>query len=123
MPLEMNPLDKAFKLPREKFKELIAPMGGCIASDRILVDGAAVGYMSRETPTDSVASGWTFMAGDEDQDYADNPDNWAIYEVNTICNYDPTIIPYLDSRVGTAWGKDIGAKHFQEEPMPQEPTN
>jgi hypothetical protein len=123
MPLEMNPLDKAFKLPREKFKELIAPMGGCIASDRILVDGAAVGYMSRETPTDSVASGWTFMAGDEDQDYADNPDNWAIYEVNTICNYDPTIIPYLDSRVGTAWGKDIGAKHFQEEPMPQEPKD
>jgi len=118
----MNPFDKSFKLTPEAIKELISPMGGCLATDRILVDGQEVGYMYREAPTDSVSSGWTFMAGDEDQDYADNPNNWAIYEVNTICNYDQTIIPYLESPIGTAWGKDLGAKHFQQEPMPTEPT-
>jgi hypothetical protein len=32
-----------------------------------------------------------FMAGDESQDYADNPENWAIYDVNTVANNDPTI--------------------------------
>ena len=67
-------------------------MGGCLATDRILVDGAPVGFMFREDPTDSVSSGWTFMAGDETQDYADDADHWAIYDVNTICNYDATNI-------------------------------
>lgn len=50
-------------------------MGSCMASDRILVDGARVGYMIREQPTDSVSSGWTFMAGDETQEYADDAAN------------------------------------------------
>ncbi|HRH98558.1 MAG TPA: DUF2185 domain-containing protein [Prosthecobacter sp.] len=116
----MNPLDKPFKLAREDIKQLITPMGGCLATDRIVVDGCEVGYMYREASSQSVASGWTFMAGDEDEEYVDNPDHWAIYEVNTICNYDQTIIPYLDAPTGTAWGKDLGAKHFQKEPMPCE---
>ena len=64
---------------------------------------------------ESVASGWTFMAGDEDQDDADNPDHWAIYELNTICNYDQAIIPYLDSPIGTAWSKNLGATAFERE--------
>lgn len=95
-------------------------MGGCLATDRILVDGTPVGYMYREVPTESVSSGWTFMAGDEDQAYIDDPNHWAIYEVNTICNYDPTVIPYLSSESGSAFGKDLGADHFQREPMPSE---
>ncbi len=79
--------------------------------------------MYREAPTESISSGWTFLAGDEDEDYINNPDNLTIYEVNTICNYDRSIIPYLDSPVGTAWGKDLGAEHFQKEPMPNEPED
>lgn len=67
----------------------------------------AVGYMYRETSSESVTSGWTFMAGDEDEDYVNNPDHWAIYEVNTVCNYDQTILPYLESPPGTAWGKAL----------------
>jgi hypothetical protein len=76
--------------------------------------------MYREAPTELNSSGWTFLAGDEDEDYTNNPDHFAIYEVNTICNYDRSIIPHLDSPPGTAWGKDLGAGHFQKEPMPSE---
>ena len=117
----MDHLDKRFCLPADEFRELISPMGGCLATDRILVDGARVGYMYRETPTESVSSGWTFMAGDEDQAYADDPDHWAIYEVNTICNFDPSITPHLESEIGSAFGRDIGAEGFQRELMPVEP--
>ncbi len=117
----MNPRDKAFRLSADEIKPMITPMGGCMATDRIVVDGAPVGYMYREAPSEAVSSGWTFMAGDEDQDYADDPDHWAIYEVNTICNYDPSIIPYLYSEPGSAFGKDLGAEGFQREPMPAEP--
>lgn len=114
----MDPRQKKFLLQPGGLSELIPPMGGCLATDRILVDGAKVGYMYREEPTHSVSSGWTFMAGDEDQQYANNPDHWAIYEVNTICNYDPSIIPFLNSGFGSAFGRGPEADGFQREPMP-----
>ena len=90
-------------------------MGGCIASDRITVDGAPVGYMYREEPCTDIASGWRFFAGDESQEYADTPDNFAIYEVNTICNYDPAIIQFLDAPVGSAFGRVVGTDRFERE--------
>jgi hypothetical protein len=115
----MNPLNKQFKIPGDQIQRLIPNMGGCYATDRITVDGLKVGYMFRELPDKDVLSGWTFMAGDESQEYADNPDNWALYDVNTICNYDPAIIPHLDAVYGTAFGRTRGTDHFQEEPFNQ----
>ena len=110
-------IEKKYLLKPEDFKQLISPIGSCYASDQILVDGKKVGYMIREEPSDTVSSGWTFMSGDESQEYADDPTKWAIYDVNTICNYDPSIIQYLDSKIGTAYGRDLGADGFQEEPL------
>ena len=113
----MNPLDKQFKIPRDQIRQLIPNMGGAAATDRITVDGAKVGYMFRELPDDPCLSGWTFMAGDESQEYSDDASNWAFYEVNTICNYDPAIIPYLDEVYGTALGRVPGTDQFEEEPF------
>nr|WP_285860150.1 MULTISPECIES: DUF2185 domain-containing protein [Paenibacillus] len=81
---------------------------GCIASDRITVDGCKVGFMYREEVFNSKYpdSGWRFMAGDEDEEYMDNADNHGIYLVNTICNYDPEIIQFLNYPPGTAFIRD-----------------
>ncbi len=117
----MNPREKKFCLSSEDIKELIPRMGGCLATDRILVDGEKVGFMYREDSTESVASGWIFMAGDEDQEYVDDTDHWAIYEVNTVCNYDPTIIPLLQSPEGSAFGRSKGKEEFIPEGMPVDP--
>ena len=84
---------KNFKLKSEEIRQLIAPMGGCVATDRITVDGLPVGYMYREEPDSEIDSGWRFFAGDEDQEYVDNHKNSCKYNVNTITNYDPAIIP------------------------------
>src|SRR5687768_12547907 len=111
----MDPRDKKFKIPGHQIKKLIPDMGGCFASDRITVDGAAVGYMYREQPDKAWDSGWRFFAGDESQDYADNPDNFAIYDVNTICNYDRALIPFLDAPVGAALGRIPGTDNFRPE--------
>ena len=51
-------------------------------------------------------SGWRFFAGDEDQEYMNNPNNHGVYDVNTIVNYDPDILPYLDSAFGAAYERD-----------------
>jgi hypothetical protein len=70
--------------------------------------------MYREQTESVLDSGWRFFSGAEGQDYADNPDNFALYDVNTIANYDLTIIPYLDQPVGIAWGKN-GQGNFERE--------
>ena len=43
------------------------------------------------------------MAGNEDEQYTDNPDNLHIFAINTVCNYDPDIIPYLSAEYGNAF--------------------
>jgi len=113
----MDPRNKAFKIPGDQIKSIIPNMGGCLASDRITVDGMKVGYMYREEPDKDADSGWRFFSGDETQEFADNPDNFAIYEVNTICNYDPAIIPFLDAPCGEAFGRIPGSDKFEPEKL------
>jgi hypothetical protein len=113
----MDPLTKKFKIPGEQIKRLIPSMGGCLASDRITVDGMKVGFMYREEPDRESDSGWRFFAGDEDQEYSDNPDHFSIYDVNTICNYDQAIIPYLDAPFGSAYGRESGSDLFTPEEL------
>ncbi len=75
---------------------------GCIISDKITKDGWKVGYMFRDEPLPGQPdSGWHFLKGDESEQYMDNPDNHHIFALNTICNYDPDIIPYLHMPIGT----------------------
>lgn len=111
----MNSRDKKFKILGDQIKKLIANMGSCVASDRITVDGEPVGYMYHEQPDGNVDSGWRFLAGDEEEEYMGNPDNFAVYDVNTICNYDHAIIPYLNAPVGSAFGRLANTDRFEQE--------
>jgi hypothetical protein len=96
---------KQFKLSKEQIKRLVPHNGGCIASDRITVDGRPVGLMYREAPDHDADTGWRFLAGDEsDEEMADST-KLGIYAVNTIANYDPSIIPFLDAAEGSALEK------------------
>lgn len=93
---------------RINIKKLIDWTGGngegCLVSDMITKEGFKVGYMYREVPDEDVPdSGWRFFAGNEDDAYSNNSDNIHIFAINTVCNYDPDIIPYLNSEYGTAF--------------------
>ncbi|QPQ28831.1 DUF2185 domain-containing protein [Lysinibacillus sp. JNUCC 51] len=103
---------KKFVISGDKIKRLIESNEGCIATDRITVDGCKVGYMYREEPyqNGNPDSGWRFMAGDESDEYMGNPDNHSVYQVNTICNFDRDIIPLLDSTPGIAYIRDENGK-------------
>ncbi len=77
---------------------------GCMVSDKITKEGFKVGYMYREQPLEGWPdSGWRFMAGNEDDEYMNNTNNHHIFAINTICNYDKDIIPYLHSNIGSAY--------------------
>ena len=105
---------KIFKLRPEEFRPLVSPMGGCFASDHITVQGLPVGYMYREEPDHGRDRGWRFFSGTESQSYVDDPSNLAIYDVNTIANYDPDIISFLDAPVGSAFERDDQSGAFVE---------
>jgi hypothetical protein len=108
--------EKHFKLSAEQVSEKIIPSTGyCYATDRITVDGMNVGYMYREKPDRETDSGWRFFAGDEDDDYANTPENLEIYDVNTISHYDTDIIPFLNYPIGTAFGRNENGIFEKEE--------
>ncbi|WP_455272824.1 DUF2185 domain-containing protein [Rhizobium herbae] len=98
-------MEKKFRLPREEIKPVAEGHGGCIASDKITIDGHPVRFMYREEPDYDWDGGWRFLSGLEDDDYMDDSQKHGAYDVNTIANYDPTIVPLLDSAIGSAFEK------------------
>lgn len=101
----MDQKNDFLKIEVEKLINWEEPNGeGCIVSDRITKEGFKVGYMYREHPLEGRPdSGWRFMAGNEDEDYMNDANNHHIFAINTICNYDRDIIPYLNSEIGSAY--------------------
>jgi hypothetical protein len=97
---------KAFRLSADQIRPLVSGKGACFATDMITVDGLKVGCMYREAPDNDIDSGWRFTAGRESEAYMDDPDRHGIYDVNTIANYDPDILPHLDAPPGSAFGRD-----------------
>lgn len=65
--------------------------------------------MYREKPDNELDSGWRFLAGDESDDYTDDPAHFEIYDVNTIANYDPTVVTWLDAPIGSAYSRDVSS--------------
>jgi len=106
--------NKKFKLPASQIKDLIPPMGGCMATDKITVDGLPVKFMYRKKPDYEHDSEWIFLSGTETQAYLDDHTNTMIYEVNTIANYNNAIIPYLNLPIGTDLERMDGTDTFSD---------
>jgi hypothetical protein len=105
-------MSKDFILQPEDIKDIIPPMGFCMVSNMITMDGMKVGFMYRENVIDHNDSGWRFLSGTETQEYADDPATSKIMEVNTVANYDPAIIPYLKTKPDSALERVGGTDEF-----------
>ena len=103
---------KKFALSANQIKPIAPDRGGCIATDMITVEGRKVAYMYREEADNNLDSGWRFMSGFESDEYMDDASNHGVYDVNTIANYDPDIIPFLDSPVGAKFEREDGTGPF-----------
>jgi len=110
-------MEKKFRLSSAEIKQIAPGLGSCIASDMITVGGQRVGYMYREPPDNSSDSGWRFLSGEETREYVDDAGNFALYDVNTIANYDPGIVPYLDAIVFSAYRRDAETLNFEAVPF------
>lgn len=118
--------NKNFNIPKEEMKTLLTDWtgaNGCLATNRIMVEGCKVGYCYREKPDDDWDSGWRFTAGDESQPYMDDPSHSGLYALNTVCNDDPDIIPLLKAPYGSAFSRDDqGMFHPVSDETPPEPV-
>ena len=102
---------KQYRIPPSQMRPLLVGYEGgeqvaCLASDRITVDGMPVGYLYREQPLNlpGVAdSGWRMFAGDESPEYMQQPEHFEFYHLNTLCNYDCSILPLLNAASGSAF--------------------
>ena len=119
--MKMDPATRrrSFFLPFEAIRPLAPCRGLGLATDRITVDGHPVGFMYREEPDYPNDSGWRFMAGDEPREYINDPDNWALYDVNVIANYDRDTIPFLDVPAGTAYERHPERGCFRSVSFPE----
>ena len=106
---EASGRNRNYHVKAEDVKDLLPDWegaDGCIATNRITVEGCKIGYCYREKPDGDWDSGWRFTAGDESEGYMDDPNNAGIYKLNTICNDDPDIIPLLNTPAPCAFERD-----------------
>ena len=105
-------MGKHFRLSADQIKPLAEGYGGCFATDMITVAGHRVNFMYREAPDNGMDSGWRFMSGLESDEYMNDAANHGVYDVNTIANYDPDIIPFLNAAIGSAFERDRATGRF-----------
>ena len=104
---------------KRELKQLVEWNGGngegCFVSNKILKEGWKVGYMYHETPDEGRPdSGWRFLKGDESNEFMDDPTNTSIVAINTLCNYDPEVIPFLNAPYGSAFIR-VSEHEFEED--------
>jgi len=96
-PAAPNMLGKGTGLNGSDIVELGVSQAACLATNRIMVDGAPIKFARRDPdrlgPQDS---GWWFFAGDEDDVYKDEVSNLGVYAINTVANDNQVIVPILD---------------------------
>ena len=92
---------------RERQEEKTMEKFGFVLATRMLVEGRRkVRYMYHEETSNPQDSGWRFFCGEENDDYANNPDNIAIYDINTILDIDKSVLPYLNYPAGIAFERE-----------------
>jgi hypothetical protein len=107
-------MKKTFKIREEDIVLLISGGGSCLATDRITVDGCELGYMYREVTDREGDTGWRFFSGDEPQDYIDDLSHSDVYAINTLANYEPAILAYLDTPPPCTFERLPGGRKFRQ---------
>ena len=57
--------------------------------------------MCRDEALNENDSGWSFMAGNESEEYVNDHKNIVLMAVGAVYQRDPAVFPHIDSPVGT----------------------
>lgn len=92
-------------IPKEQIRPLVKPPLGLMharVSRQVLQHGADIGIFFRKAPFEGF-SGWVFLAADHDPDDIERISATATVDLNTIANYAPYVVSFLDSEPGSAF--------------------
>jgi hypothetical protein len=84
----------------------------CFVSNRVLNDGAKVGYLYREAPDNDRDSGWRFTANDESDEYMGDSKNIAFVSVGAVLSRDDSFVHLLDAPEGSSFAWDAGTQSY-----------
>lgn len=74
---------------------------GALVSRKIVEEGWKAGFMYRREPNNPADSGWTFLAGNEDEQYNSDVKNIVLMPLGKVCyELDRDVYQYLTAPVG-----------------------
>ena len=83
-------------------------------SKKISDEGWKIGYMCRDEALNEFDSGWSFMAGNEEETYFEDPDHIMLVYVRDVYRMDPDILNYIDMPTGARLIR-ISSHEFEED--------
>lgn len=114
-PASLPPCASAGLNPSEKRTPRLVPHLGTVMASRLVgLEGRPVGFLYREAPDGPHDSGWRVFSGDEDQTFADDPQNFALYDAETIARIDSAIVPLLVRNAPVAFERSYPGGPFVE---------
>jgi hypothetical protein len=93
-------------------------MRGAIVSRRICDDSAWPGWLKRGEPVNGHDSGWVLLAGDEDEAYTDDTDNFCVVLLRDILAEapEPLVNLLLTGDHGTTWEWNAETELYEQIP-------
>ncbi len=81
-------------------------------SKKIMDEGWKIGYMCRDEAVRENDSGWSFLVGNEDDEYMEDYHNIQLMSIYAVMQYDSAIWEYITNPVGTRLIR-ISPKEFE----------
>jgi hypothetical protein len=78
----------------------------CFVTHNILHEEQSVGFLYKEQPEYDDDSGWRITAGNESDEYMQDPSNSSYVSIGAVLREDDSFLPLIDSDVGMAFIKD-----------------
>jgi len=87
-----------------------------IVSKKVREEGWKIGYGMREEPTRESDSGWFFGAGNETDEYINNPNNLELWTVHSVLTTEKALNEFITAPYGTAIVRVSSEKFELDEP-------
>lgn len=91
----------------------------CMATNKVLYENAKIKYFYRQESVGELKNGiydtgWVMMAGDETDEYLENPENIQFVSLGAVLNKDDSFVHLLDEPVGSAFGWDENMGKYRQ---------
>ncbi|MGC7560373.1 DUF2185 domain-containing protein [Pasteurella sp. PK-2025] len=105
-----------FDIPEDDLLVQDVPFGLVVVSHKISREKLPIRFLYREQPSQEYPdSGWRFFSGYEDNEYTNNSNNFSIYSLTRLANYQPEISgDMLYSPIGSVFEKRPESDQFEK---------